>query len=155
MDAKSKLTQIYLIEKAFYTEIYSYSACLATMGFAIPTSTDRLYYTVGFPQSVAIAASCGPKTGTDVCNTSSYDSSGAATATCTIQGNCDPQENCFLANATMMAGVSPDIAGFETTYASNSSLTTGSFTALASGIIDTTTNADIWTIDQNRSLIVH
>ena len=142
-EAKVSLTAIFTMERAYFTEQGTYTACIKQIGFD-PTSSQSLrHYAIGFPAYDPGLGSnfCGIS-GTSDCLTWAYDASGNSTDACT----------------------SPDDISFPQTTAATSSfsLLTApvgippskfTFIAGASGNVNTAGAQDDWVIDQNKSLL--
>ena len=138
-EAKNKLLGMYLVEKTFYADNGTYSACLGKLGFAPENITGPQYYTVGVLKAIA-PTDCGPGspapgTGTS-CLAYTYNSAGAPAGFCAAaQG-----ETCFQ---TTFPG-----AGCALIVGGGLAATSFSLTANAEYL-----NSDTWTIDQNKTVI--
>jgi type IV pilus assembly protein PilA len=163
-EAKIALASVYTAEKSFSTENGSYTACLMEAGYTPDGSTASnagatRYYTVGFTNAVAVAASCGPNSTLVGCDVYNYPANAANAA----NGKC--LSAAIAANA--LIGATTHIA-YAAASRSNTTLalpadgqlpagvtvSTTAFTAGAAGVVSTsnTTQYDLWTMDQNKSL---
>ena len=140
-EAKSALGSMYTLERTYYTEQGSFTACLTKLGYS-PIETVRFYAT-GFPAyGMTSVNQCGPS-GTVSCLAYTYDFSGAAADICV-----ELTDTAFAQTATVKNGFT-----MLTVPAVGTPPTKFVFKAGASGNITAETKTDEWTIDQTKSLI--
>lgn len=134
-EAKLALSAIYTSEVSFQGEADSYATCIADMGYA-PASgnaNDR-YYAVGF--------------GTDISNISTHTGTTINNVPCRQPA---AAVSCFAASKQ-----TPAVAGTpDRTCATmtGDAIASGTFTAVASGVIMPNGTEDRWTIDNNKTLL--
>jgi type IV pilus assembly protein PilA len=141
-EAKILLSSIYSLERSFQIENETYTTCLASAGFDHGLST-KYYYAIGFTTP---ATTCGG-TGTSDCHFLNL-SSGSPTP-CTA--GAFPAGGFFPANAAV-AGAPVSFSRFKST--TTTSISSNQFKIAAAGSISSmgATIADVWTIDETRTL---
>jgi type IV pilus assembly protein PilA len=148
-EAKVQLASIFSMEKAFTMDQNSYSSCLSNLGFQ-QNARGKAYYTIGFSAATASGGSCGPD-GQQACAHTSWPVSGTTGCTGTnsagtaITGTGEGTSY-FISTAKVGAVPAPSEGDLNPT-----ALTNNTFTAAAKGFIYST-NADVWTINQDKVL---
>lgn len=156
-EAKIALSNIYGAEMNYAAESGFYSACLTQLGY-IPAAGDTRYYSAGFTEATATAASCGSN-GNTGCNY--YTPPAAASCSCVAGGIAQntPIASCnyaYVATARGNSGVAWQAnASLQSALATaGASMGSTAFSASAAGSISgTSTTPDYWWIHSNKTLV--
>jgi type IV pilus assembly protein PilA len=140
-EAKSNLTSIHTVERAFFLERGTFTSCIKQIGFDPGSTETILYYGVGFPTAAASGMTCGIP-GNQSCLGYTFDYSGYAVDTCTA-----------TAGSVVYASTASATGAVGTLPSGGTGPTKLSFQAGASGVINPAGGTDSWTIDQNKSII--
>lgn len=152
-EAKILLANLYTTEAAFAAESFTFTSCLFNIGF-VP-QLNSMNYTIGFRASRATANTCGPAGGLSC---SRYwiagDGAGSAGTACDLapaSGGRPAQGVAYLYSAT--ASFNPVLPSAPEGILVNGPLSQAAFSASAVGSISRRPTYDVWTIDQNKTLI--
>jgi type IV pilus assembly protein PilA len=143
IEAKANLANIYTAENSFSVDQSTFSLCLANIGYA-PTSTNAMYYAVGF-NATAAAATCGPLGNSSCLGYSGYTS----TLVSCIIGSASSYWN-----ASLRVNAPGTAAGASTNLPISANVTNSTnFVAGAAGNISRSSVYDIWTIDSSNTMV--
>lgn len=141
-ESKIALAAIYTSEKAYASEQSTFTACLEQIGYAPETGSKR-FYTVGFDSAALSATACGPNQASNNQPCLGYV---WVPNTGTAQTSCVAANVGWLATASMNGAV-PPLNTLGGAVAQNT------FTVLARGNIAAGAVTDVWSIDNNKTLL--
>ena len=147
-EAKIGLSAIYTAEQGFFAEQGTYTACLKRIGAQLD-SVQRRYYGLGFYNGL-LTGLCGP-TGNLGCEFYSF-SGVAGRATCAPGGIPTDGETSFVETAQTNRNFSIWPYGGLDVWLSDT-LSQNTFFTGALGNVSTANITDIWTINQNKTLV--
>lgn len=152
-EAKVALSRVFVAEKAFASDVKTYSSCLTGLGVDnVGNSGQNRYYSYGFGESISANTNCGPVTQNKACDGYAFDRTGTPTLNCgaTNTRACSEWKVCFPAN------IPDNGASISATNGNlyNSFISAYVFTAKAAGKnrSDNTT-MDIWRINDQQILV--
>jgi type IV pilus assembly protein PilA len=147
-EAKIQLGGAYTVEQGYAAENSSYTRCLGQIGYQRDGS--KFYYTIGF--NTADTSNCAPN-GAQSCL--EYSWSFTPPDTYTAVGSCTEANLSTYFSGTVTDGTAADLTYITTQANIGATVTTQStFTIGALGkILKSSTNYDIWTIDQAKQIL--
>ena len=141
-EAKVALSSVYTSQMDFAAEYATYGSCLKAMGTSF--NSLKRYYSVGFDDTAAAAATCGP-TGDIACNNYTYNG---------ILAGMQCAEGAGVTRFDSTATVHTyTIAKVSLAAATGDNIAQDVFLAYAVGQVSVDSISDMWTIDQNKTLV--
>ena len=141
-EAKVALSSVYTSQMGFAAEYATYGSCLKAMGTSF--NSLKRYYSVGFDDAKATATGCGPG-GALSCNNYTYNGVSAG-----VQCAAGASTTRFDATATARTYT---LANVSLQSATGDTVAQDVFLAYAVGQVSVDSVTDMWTIDQNKTMV--